>query len=185
MANLFDRRNRALFKHYESMRCTHETDALVKRTVRNGAIQYVRQCQRCGEARSNPISREKALALYGGSEPPAFSEELARSYFAERAAGENRIIGKYESKEAFQRAEFREWYDKYLMSDEWAVVRIKVLARANHKCEGCLERPAVLAHHTTYEHVGNEFLFELLALCQECHDRVHEDKPAEEEDDDA
>jgi hypothetical protein len=146
--DLFDRRNRALHKHYESVRCTHEASALVKRTVKNGAIQYVQQCQRCGEARSNPISREKALAQNGGAEPPAFSEELARNYDAEREAGAKRIIGRYESKEEFQRAEFREWYDKYLKSEEWAVIRNKVLARANYKCEGCLERPAVLAHHS-------------------------------------
>jgi hypothetical protein len=31
----------------------------------------------------------------------------------------------------------------------------------------------VLAHHLAYKHVGHEFLFELAALCLECHARVH------------
>ena len=185
MADFFDRRNRALHKHYQSTLCTHETTALAKRTVKNGAVQYVQQCQRCGDARSNPISREKALVQNGGTEPPAFSEELSKAHDAEREAGAEQIIGKYKTREEFQRAEFREWYDKYLQSEEWAAIRAKVLTRANFTCEGCLDRPAVLAHHTSYEHVGNEFLFELLALCQSCHDRVHEEKTRELDDDDA
>jgi hypothetical protein len=33
-------------------------------------------------------------------------------------------------------------------------------------------------HHLTYAHVFNEFLFELMAVCDECHDRLHrEDVP--------
>ena len=28
-------------------------------------------------------------------------------------------------------------------------------------------------HHTTYANVGHEFLFELVALCPECHNRYH------------
>jgi 5-methylcytosine-specific restriction endonuclease McrA len=34
---------------------------------------------------------------------------------------------------------------------------------------------ATQVHHTTYKHVGNEFLWELRAICDECHDRFHED----------
>ena len=185
MPDLFDRKNRALHKFYESVRCTHERSVLTKRTVKNGSFQYVQQCQRCGDARTNPISREKALIQSGGVEPPPFSEVLSTTYDAEREAGAEAIIGDYKSKEEFQRAEFREWYDRYLTSEEWALVRQKVLKRANFICEGCLDQPAILAHHTSYEHVGHEFMFELLALCQSCHDRVHEEKPQEGEDGDA
>ena len=181
MPILFDRKNRALHKHYESYRCTHEATALSKRTVKNGSIQYVHQCLRCGDARTNPISHDKALAQNSGVEPPSFAEELSKNYHAEREEGANKIIGRYATKEEFQRAEFREWYDKYLESEEGANIRAKVLRRANYLCEGCLECEAVLAHHTSYEHVGQEFMFELLALCQPCHDRVHAEKPEDAE----
>jgi 5-methylcytosine-specific restriction endonuclease McrA len=40
-------------------------------------------------------------------------------------------------------------------------------------CEGCREQPASEVHHLTYEHVGEEFLWELEAVCDDCHSRVH------------
>lgn len=30
-------------------------------------------------------------------------------------------------------------------------------------------------HHLTYRHAKREFLFELVAVCQSCHSRLHED----------
>ena len=32
---------------------------------------------------------------------------------------------------------------------------------------------AAQAHHVTYDHFGSEFLFELLAVCEPCHTRIH------------
>lgn len=64
-------------------------------------------------------------------------------------------------------------YADYLRSAEWAARRDKVMERASHRCEGCRERLATDVHHLTYEHVTQEFLFELVALCAECHDRIH------------
>jgi len=68
------------------------------------------------------------------------------------------------------------WYDAYLASAEWKARRALVLKRAGGVCEGCGKAPATIAHHTTYEHVGNELLFELRAVCRDCHDRIHPDK---------
>ena len=33
--------------------------------------------------------------------------------------------------------------------------------------------PATQAHHLTYEHMGDEFLWELKAVCRPCHERWH------------
>lgn len=68
------------------------------------------------------------------------------------------------------------WYTEYLRSPEWRSVRARAIARAKGTCEGCAERPATQAHHLTYAHVGAEFLWELRAVCDPCHDRLHEDK---------
>jgi hypothetical protein len=38
-------------------------------------------------------------------------------------------------------------------------------------------QPAREVHHRTYQHVGEEFLYELLALCHGCHDRGHAKGP--------
>ncbi len=64
-------------------------------------------------------------------------------------------------------------YDVYLASPEWQAKRAKILKRANGICEGCLERKATQVHHLTYEHVYHEFMFELIAVCDKCHARLH------------
>jgi 5-methylcytosine-specific restriction endonuclease McrA len=69
---------------------------------------------------------------------------------------------------------FFDLYDKYLQSPYWLNRREKVLRRANGICEGCLTRPATMVHHLTYEHIGDELLFELRAICGRCHEKCHE-----------
>lgn len=63
-------------------------------------------------------------------------------------------------------------YCAYLHTDHWAEVRQKVMRRARGWCEGCGEHRATEVHHLTYDHVGNEMLFELVALCRECHEKL-------------
>jgi cytochrome c553 len=66
-----------------------------------------------------------------------------------------------------------ERYADYLKSEQWALRRDLVMERAGGRCEGCRLNPASEVHHRTYEHVTQEFLFELVALCGDCHDRIH------------
>ena len=67
----------------------------------------------------------------------------------------------------------RELYGAYLKSAEWAARREKVMQRAGGFCEGCRGQAATEVHHLTYEHVTQEFLFELVAICGDCHARYH------------
>jgi 5-methylcytosine-specific restriction endonuclease McrA len=64
-------------------------------------------------------------------------------------------------------------YNAYLQGDEWRAKRVLVLRRADWTCEGCGNARATQVHHTTYDHAGNEFLWELVAVCDECHERFH------------
>jgi len=79
----------------------------------------------------------------------------------------------YQRSRAEEKRRWRTWYDGYLTTDAWRRRREKVLERAGGVCEGCGERRAVQVHHRTYAHVGDEFLFELVALCTPCHKRLH------------
>lgn len=72
-----------------------------------------------------------------------------------------------------ERADRRARYSAYLLTPGLRARRAKVLHRAGGKCEGCLERPATQVHHLTYEHVGDELLFELVAICDVCHSKIH------------
>jgi hypothetical protein len=49
----------------------------------------------------------------------------------------------------------------------------KVLARAHGLCEGCGERTATQVHHLSYKRVFDEMLFDLVAVCDACHDKLH------------
>jgi 5-methylcytosine-specific restriction endonuclease McrA len=82
-----------------------------------------------------------------------------------------------------QASEWAQLYAEYLKSEEWALRRARVMERAHYRCEGCRERNAIDVHHLSYAHITQEFLFELVALCRECHERWHEqtDKPSRPE----
>ena len=67
-------------------------------------------------------------------------------------------------------------YLLYLKTPAWKGLRNRTLARAQGHCEGCGRWPATDVHHLTYAHVGQEFLWELRAVCRDCHDRLHPDK---------
>lgn len=181
MASIKTEKLQALQDHYVLYNCNHnETEhALRKRTVKGGGIQFVKQCLRCGASTTNPVSREKALEMNGGIEPSPFDDQLAKQWRKEREDGTKRITGHFDNLSEFQRTEFHKWYSVYLESDEWKAKKAKVLARAKGICEGCMESPAEVVHHQTYKNVGAEFLFELLALCVECHNRYHENDEQE------
>lgn len=69
-----------------------------------------------------------------------------------------------------------EWYSDYLATPEWAKRRQLVLGRAQGLCEGCRSAAPVHVHHLTYDHAGDELLYELVALCRECHQKAHPEK---------
>ena len=68
----------------------------------------------------------------------------------------------------------KQFHEAYLKTGKWAVLRIKALTRDDYTCQGCLEKKAVQVHHITYENIGNEFCFELISLCDDCHEKIHD-----------
>src|SRR5690606_26359580 len=72
----------------------------------------------------------------------------------------------------------RDEYNRYMRTDEWRAKREKVLTRANGTCEGCGERVATEVHHLTYERLGAEMLFDLVAVCSDCHMTIHQPPPS-------
>jgi len=71
-----------------------------------------------------------------------------------------------------------EWwgvYKHYLTTPEWRERRRRVMQRAGHMCEGCGIQRATQVHHLTYKRVGREMLFDLVAICDECHEAIHPD----------
>lgn len=130
--------------------CRHANQALARRVFSNGIEHFGSQCLDCGKwdggikkSTLNEAQMEAAVT---------FDPEVARR-FSER------------QREAFQQERqakneaFWQKYHDHLNSDDWR--------------RACLERRATQAHHLTYRHLGWEPLFDLIAVCKQCHEYLH------------
>jgi len=67
-------------------------------------------------------------------------------------------------------------YEEYLKSDYWHEVREVMACRNAYRCEMCDKQIKLCdanIHHTSYKHLGDENLDELVFLCRDCHEKVH------------
>jgi 5-methylcytosine-specific restriction endonuclease McrA len=69
-------------------------------------------------------------------------------------------------------------YQWYLSSAFWRERRVAAFRRAQGICERCKQRPATQVHHLTYIRVFSELPTDLQALCKECHAKIHQKVPA-------
>lgn len=132
---------------------------LRRRVLGNQSVQIVFQCLTCGRSGANPIAR---ASVRNPDQLPAWDDGLAEQY-------DNRK----QQVRAEDKAEWFREHDEYLNSDKWRQKRQKVIQRCRGVCEGCMDAPVQHVHHITYEHWKDELLFELLGLCEPCHERAH------------
>lgn len=64
-------------------------------------------------------------------------------------------------------------YCEYLLSPEWRVLRRRVIIRAKGICEHCGVAGVEEIHHLTYKRFRKERLSDLLGLCSDCHEKIH------------
>jgi hypothetical protein len=68
-------------------------------------------------------------------------------------------------------------YEKYLWSSSWSKTRKRVSEEKGDECtaklSGC-EGDADHIHHTSYEHIGAEPMWELMPVCHACHEVLHQ-----------
>jgi hypothetical protein len=102
------------------------------------------------------------------------ADDLVESYRSRREREKHRVLLDLARKQYAERGRFTESYRQHLASPKWHALREKVMKRCSRTCEGCGSRPAVDVHHLTYRHFMAEFLFELVGLCKECHERWHQ-----------
>jgi hypothetical protein len=156
---------------FEEAYCTHPKLEIRESIIANGAIQFRNQCLDCGELVGTAIAKSRAPLNV-----PRTDDVLFARYKKAREDERKRIIVHHLRKQKGNDEEWRRKYDKYLESPEWGRRRKLVLKRAGGICEGCGERPATEVHHLTYSHAFGEFLFELVAVCDVCHQRIHQDE---------
>ena len=149
----------------ERFDCGHSERELRRRVIKGGSIAYVRQCKACGQV-SNPVKTAHALQETEGQPIPEFDAEAEEAWNDKKHKAYKAIEVELDGKVSNE-------YEQYLQSDDWLAKRALVLRRAGKLCERCLKRAPTQVHHLTYQHVGEEFMWELVAVCEECHERTH------------
>lgn len=163
--------------------CRHpEVSDPRKRTLANGTAQFRRQCLACGSA----VGPAVAAARVSVFNRQPFDERAAER---QRAATERHWAGQRAAAEAGRLAREAAWeqakadrqrrYAAYLASPSWRCIRERVMQRDRWTCTACGLARATEVHHKTYEHVdfeepGTEPLFDLEAVCADCHRRLTE-----------
>jgi len=64
-------------------------------------------------------------------------------------------------------------YRKYLLSKEWADIRIDLFNSRGRKCERCSSTKSLQIHHLHYRNVFKEEPQDLMILCSVCHQLEH------------
>ena len=126
------------------------------------------QCTKCGQL----FSRSMAHALASATTPNVDQDALRVWRERDRARWQAKS-DEWHRQRAEQDAAWWDRYDNYLQSDAWRRLRPLVFQRAGGICEGCRRAEATQVHHLTYKNVTCEFLWELVAVCPDCHERVH------------
>lgn len=157
-----------------AINCQHDTK--VRRKLTGAGYVLRSQCAKCGHygdgnAQALPLSRLRgrpieSVPLFDEKAFEAAAEELysqqRQEYWARKLEvlieGPPRVIAAN---------------DPYYSSESWREKRVLVMNRAGGVCEGCGLRDAAQVHHLHYRTFGNEFLWDLRAVCRECHERIH------------
>jgi hypothetical protein len=156
--------------------CEHPTVVLTKFTKSNATVEFRKQCQDCGDSigcvkrATIPMEQLRAgIPDYDKTIGERRRKAWQRRYEELKAEAEEERLQELEERSQAR----REWYQDYLRSPAWARKRQLVLEREESLCQGCRTSKAVEVHHLTYDHIGNELLFELVALCSACHRNAH------------
>ena len=161
------------------MGCDHNAQGAVRFKLDGiGRRSYHLQCQNCGHSMKNPQGHYGPLSKVIAAELSGLEVEQISEFDVERYEAAQQEYGErrkaiYDLLRAERRQNNRQERSYYYSTPEWAEKRRLVFARANGVCEGCGTARATQCHHISYDHFGNEFLFELQALCEPCHVRWH------------
>lgn len=132
----------------------------------NGVLHHVKQCLTCGRnLGAVPKAWGKAACEFDAALEERWNRQVRQQY--ERWRHQQAAV-RMEAD-----SDWRRRYDAHLRSEKWRLLRLRVMRRCRGMCEGCGVEKAVQVHHLSYEHMGDEFLWELAAVCLGCHERVH------------
>ena len=151
---------------YKDINCVHPQNFPVKYIVEGGIIQVKMYCRDCKRINGRALKQSN----YNLEGLKIITKE--ENYEEQKEQWNKQIlqVGEY-----LKSLNIRYWideYKEYLEGDEWENVRGVILRRDKFQCQVCFS-DANEVHHMCYKHMGwhvkNKFLFELVALCKNCH----------------
>jgi hypothetical protein len=126
---------------------------------------------RCGDFRAVkkdtiPLPERNNLREYDPAIKERYQEELQSQYQIEAQQRKEEVV-----------TQNREAMNEYYQSWQWQKKR-KFRLQINDRihfglCEVCSDNKATEVHHVTYDRFGNEWLFDLSAICLPCHQSFH------------
>jgi 5-methylcytosine-specific restriction endonuclease McrA len=149
--------------------CKCPNRMLVTWTDSKGSTYYGLQCRQCGDV--SPLKRNEMAGRFHPSQASQKNETLRKNWWAQRSARYDELR---KNELDAENQIFRAAYNIHMRSPRWAELRSLVMERCGGLCEGCRKRKAVQVHHLTYRDMGNEFLWQLVGICLECHNRFHD-----------
>jgi hypothetical protein len=153
----------------EPPRCGHHQRELRRRRIGNGAVIVGLQCLGCG--RSVERIAKKGIDT---ERLPWWDTDLEARWRARQEAYWQSRQRSFEEQREEERRQFWRRYHEHLASPKWQALRRRVFERSRGMCEGCSVNRAVQVHHLTYERLGDEMLFDLVAVCMTCHEKIHQ-----------
>ena len=153
---------------FRSVGCDHPENKQEyrRKKIANGLHQLRKQCMGCGAVMARNF---KHTEVDDFNALPLIDEVMQR-----KSEQIYQYYGcSYEVEQRALNTAFWELYEQHLNSPQWFAKRDRVMDRAAGTCEGCRERAPAHVHHMSYKHLGDELLFELVALCHNCHQKLH------------
>lgn len=145
--------------------CKHERTEVRYKTFANGTKHLCTQCLACGVKTDGSAWLPQVGVDMATVHP--FDEGLQQRYHQERERQRAMAM-------ASDRRKKHEEYERYIRdSNDWWAIRTKVMRRDDHLCQACMENAATDVHHRNYTHLYDEVLYDLVAVCRECHKKIH------------
>lgn len=152
--------------------CGSGAARLTRRTV-VGNVTIHLQCVTCGRSIAGALPRKQ---FFFWQDFASWDEELSDRYWL--SEDQQKLSEARQQAVDERRQDYQEWLAS---SPEWRAIRMRVLQRANYRCEACLVAPAQHVHHETYAFGRCPPAWELRAICADCHSRLHRGWAAEGE----
>ncbi len=155
-----------VFEEIEEIICLNHNLEFVRKITSNGVKVLRQQCNNCGLEVSNGLKNNMVENI---DLLKSYNPDLNYMNFTYRKEFSHQLKVE-KNNDAFQK------YNFYLQSDQWKLKRKKVLERDKNVCQACLTNKAEEVHHLTYDNIFDEFLFELVSVCKNCHNEIENNK---------